>query len=327
MLTLKSVYFSYNKIFGLNNISFSIHSGDILGIIGQSGCGKTTLLKLIYGKLDADSGKLLWNGKTILGPSNQLTPGREDLKYVTQDFQLMPYTSVLDNITKPLSRQSMRQNISRARELLEVVGLKDYENTKVKNLSGGQKQRVALAQALAKKPKLLLLDEPFSHIDQFFKNELRRQLFSYLRNNHVTCVLSTHDKDDILAFCDEILVLKEGKIVDRDTPNRLYKNNNNPYVASLFGDFNQINPKHIWNKTKKEKNIIIYPHEIKLQKTTKSELDIINQYYMGHYFKIELSWKSHRLFVHTPKAIDLSQNYKLVFDKDEISNRLAINLS
>ncbi|NBC57586.1 MAG: ATP-binding cassette domain-containing protein [Bacteroidetes bacterium] len=326
MLELNSVYFSYDKDFTLHDISFRINSGEILGIIGQSGCGKTTLLKLIFGKLDANQGELFWHNEKILGPSYQLIAGKEDFKYVTQDYELMPYTSVLENIIKPLSRQHLEQNISRARELLEVVSLEEFENTKVKNLSGGQQQRVALAKALAKTPQLLLLDEPFSQIDRYFKNKLRRKLVKFLKSEKVTCVIATHDKDDVLPFADNLLVLKQGKTVALDTPLKLYQRTKNPYIAGLFGDFNFFKIKDIWPQSNKEERLVVYPYEIEIKEAKTPEIQVIEQYFSGQFFKSIIQWKSQRVFVQTPKPLTPKKAYKLTFKKEHLQKRYNLNL-
>lgn len=326
MLSLKSVNFSYDKDFTLNNISFDIKTGDILGVIGQSGCGKTTLLKLIFGKLDADQGDLLWQNEKILGPSHQLIAGKEDFKYVTQDYELMPYTSVLENIIKPLSRQHLEQNILRARELLEVVGLEEFENTKVKNLSGGQQQRVALAKALAKTPKLLLLDEPFSQIDRFFKNKLRRKLINFLRSEKITCIIATHDKDDVLPFADKLLILKQGKKIAFNSPHELYQTNKDPYIAGLFGDYNVVKFRDIWPDVDIKDQLIVYPYEVSIGEAKKADIEILDQYFSGQFFKIIVQWKSRKVFVQSEEPLDVTKDYKLIFKKNKIKNRYKLNL-
>ncbi len=325
MLEIHSLKYSYGDAFILDNINLKLDAGQTLGIIGESGCGKTTLLKLIFGKLDANQGEIYWHKEKILGPSFQLIAGREDFKYVTQDSELMPYTTVLENIIKPLSRQHLEQNISRARELIEIVGLEELENSKVKNLSGGQQQRVAIAKALAKTPRLLLLDEPFSHIDRFFKNNLRRKLFKFLKTQGITCVIATHDRDDILPFANKLLVLKEGKKVALDTPFELYKNNKNPYVASLFDDYNQIKAKKIWPDIDVNYNLIIYPYEIIIVLAQTPEIKIIDQFFGGQFFKIVVRWKSIKVFVLSKKPLDVNKNYKLVFKENDIKKRYSLN--
>ena len=170
MLQVNHITFEYSKKKTvLENFNFSLKKGAHLCIMGESGCGKSTLLKAIYGLLDLKKGEIFWNETQILGPKHHLVPGFDNFKYVAQDFDLMPYISVSENIKKFLSRFYPEESEKRTQELLEVIEMKAFENTKVKNLSGGQKQRVAIARALAKEPELLLLDEPFGQIDNLKK--------------------------------------------------------------------------------------------------------------------------------------------------------------
>lgn len=321
MLKVESVNYAYQDSFQLTDISFELNTGDVLGVIGESGCGKTTLLKLLFGKLDANKGKLLWHNEKILGPSHQLIAGHEDFKYVTQDFELMPYITVLENIIKPLSRQHLDESTKRAKELVRLVNLENQEQRKVKNLSGGQKQRVALAQALAKKPKLLLLDEPFSHIDSFFKNELRRNLFRFIKKEQITCIIATHDNADVLPFADKIMVLKNGKKLDYKTPEQLYNNPGSPYVAGLFGDYNLINSNLIpAEQTKKQ--TVIYPHELEIVVSSKNDIEIMSHYFMGDYYKIIIKYDDQILIVHSLELPDFKLSYTIKFKKDLILKRL-----
>jgi len=183
VLHVNNISFDYEKPNKkvLRNINFSLEKGEHLCIMGESGCGKSTLLKIIYGLFDLNEGTIFWDDYKVLGPAYHLVPGIEFFKYVAQDFDLMPYISVSENIKKFLSRFYPEEAQERTDELLGVIQMEAYANEKVKNLSGGQQQRVAIARALAKEPKLLLLDEPFSQIDNFKKNSLRRNLFSFLR--------------------------------------------------------------------------------------------------------------------------------------------------
>jgi ABC-type sulfate/molybdate transport systems ATPase subunit len=214
--------------------------GQNLAVIGESGCGKSTLLKLIYGLYDLDQGEIFWNKNQVLGPKFHLVPGMPYMKYLAQDFDLMPFITVAENVGKYLSNFYPEEKKARISELLEVVEMSEFANTKVKFLSGGQMQRVALAKVLALEPEVLLLDEPFSHIDNFRKNSLRRRIFSYLKSKNITCVLATHDIHDSLSFADEILVMKNGAIEAKGTPKSVFQNPSSFYTASLFGDVSEI---------------------------------------------------------------------------------------
>jgi ABC-type Fe3+/spermidine/putrescine transport system ATPase subunit len=285
MLQVKNVSFAYTKSKVLSNISFDVPKGDTLAIIGESGSGKSTLLKLIFGEYDLKQGEVWWDSKQILGPAFNLVVGYDFMKYVTQEFDLMPYTTVSENIGKHLSRFYPEQKELRTNELLKVVELEPFANRKVKNLSGGQKQRVALARALAKEPEILLLDEPFSHIDNFKKQSLRRSIFGYLKENDISCVVATHDKNDVLGFADEMMVLHNKKIVIKDTPQNIYNNPKLPLVASFFGEFSEID------------NQIYYAHQLKIIEKSRHKATVKHSYFNGKNWLIEALYESHSIFI------------------------------
>ena len=286
MLKVENISFGYKKEKNiLSNITFSLEKGKHLAIMGESGCGKSSLLKLIYGLHDVDSGALFWKDQKITGPKFNLVPGMPFIKYLAQDFDLMPYTSVGENVGKYLSNIDYQKKQNRIDELLEVVEMTDLKHEKAKNLSGGQMQRVALAKALAKSPEILLLDEPFSHIDHFRKNGLRRKLFEYIKNNSITCITATHDKEDVLAFSDELLVLKDGQIVEKDETITIYKKSKILYTKQLFEDCNEIEGAFLGFNTN-EKHLI-YAHELKICQKSNLEVSIVSSYFNGKNFKIK----------------------------------------
>ncbi len=236
MLRVENLTFAYDKDPVLKNINFTIEEGQHIALIGASGCGKSTLLKIIYGLLHVQEGKLFWGDTQLMGPLYNLVPGEENMKYLSQGFELQPYRNVAENIGQYLSNFEPERKQGRVNELLEIVEMTEFANTKVENLSGGQKQRVALAKALAKKPELLLLDEPFHNIDNFRRSSLRRNLFRFLKRNKITSITATHDKTDILSFADETIVIRQGEIITKKPTVELYQNPDNYYIASLFGD-------------------------------------------------------------------------------------------
>ena len=288
MLTVRDISFSYNDTPNLNSISFSLTKGKNLALIGESGCGKSTLLKLIYGLYDLDEGQIFWNDIEVLGPKFHLIPGMPFMKYLAQDFDLMPFITVAENVGKYLSNFYPDEKKARIVELLEIVEMTDYANVKAKFLSGGQMQRVALARVLALEPEVLLLDEPFSHIDNFRKNSLRRKLFGYLKEQQITCVVATHDSTDVLSFADEVAIIKEGKIIESGIPKFIYDNPRDKYVASLFGDVNEI---EINGELK-----FVYPHQLKLTLYSDLKVQIVNSYFRGSHYLIEAKYGNRILF-------------------------------
>jgi len=280
MLSIKNVSFNYKEKRILSSISFFVKKGDCLSVVGGSGSGKSTLLKLIYGKMDVSSGVISWNGQSILGPKNKLVVGHDFMKYVAQEFDLMPYISVAENIGAYLSSFFPEEKKTRIDELLKVVELEAFSNTKVKFLSGGQKQRVALARAIAKQPEIILLDEPFSHIDNFKKQSLRKKFFRYLKSNSITCVVATHDKEDVLPYSDTMIVLENREVLVEGNPLEIYNNPRHPLVAAFFGDFSVIN------------NTIYYSHQVFVVKKSDLNAVIKQVFYKGSFFLIEAEYNN-----------------------------------
>ncbi|PZD77391.1 ABC transporter ATP-binding protein [Mesonia sp. K7] len=276
MLHVKNLHFSYYDQPTLQNISFRVEKGEHVCVIGESGCGKSTLLKAVYGLIDIAQGEIFWNNDKILGPAFQLIPGHQKLKYLAQEAELMPYTSVEENIKKYLSRQYPEKSQQRCDELLEVIDMVGFNHRKVKNLSGGQKQRVAIAQALAKEPQLLLLDEPFNFIDNFRKNKLRRNLFNYMKKESIACLFATHDSEDMFAYADTALVLKDGKLLANNTPKNLYEAREDFYISSLFEEVNTIS-QQLW-KPNSNQNLLAYVSDFAFAENGKIKAKVLQNY-------------------------------------------------
>lgn len=321
MLALKEVSFAYNKEEVVKEVSFLTNKGEYLAIIGESGCGKSTLLEIIYGLLHIDKGEVSWEGTKLLGPNHYLIPGEPFIKYLSQDFDLMPFTSAAENIGKFLPNRFPKAKEARTKELLELVDMVDFANVKVKNLSGGQKQRVALARVLAKEPDLILLDEPFSHIDNFRKNNLRRKLFNYLKEKKITCIVATHDSTDALSFADKILVMKEGKLVALDSPEDLYEKPPSKYVASFFGDVNEIKLKNIDSTSKSNESVLLYPHDISIDETSELKARVKKSYLMEGLYLIEVLFIEEIVFLHHPESVNQGQEIGLKFNSEKTALR------
>jgi ABC-type Fe3+/spermidine/putrescine transport system ATPase subunit len=304
MLQINNITFGYSKKKTvLDNFSFTLQKGEHLCIMGESGCGKSTLLKAIYGLLDLKKGTIFWDENQVLGPEFHLVPGMDFFKYVAQDFDLMPYISVSENIKKFLSRFYPEESEARTQELLEVIEMKAFEKTKVKNLSGGQKQRVAIARALANEPELILLDEPFGQIDNFKKNSLRRRLFAYLKDKNIACIVATHDKNDALSFADQLIIIRNNKILANNNPKEIYKNPKEKYVAALFDDVNEI--------IIDEKNYLLYPHQIKIVEKSDISATVLNSYFKGAYWLIEVEVEEQTVFLNHFEELEKGQEINL----------------
>lgn len=304
MLQVKQLHFGYDKSsLILDDISFEVDQGEHISIIGESGSGKTTLLKLLHGEFDLNNGDIYWKDNAILGPKFNLVVGYDFMKYVAQEFDLMPFISVAQNVGKYLSNFYKEEKKQRVAELLKVVELTEFADNKVSTLSGGQKQRVALARAMAKQPEIMLLDEPFSHIDNAQKQGLRRRVFKYLKAHHITCIVATHDREDVLGFSDRMVVLSNSKIVANDTPQQLYNHPKSTLIAAFFGEFNVID------------NAYVFAHQLKVVHQSKLKASVTDSYFKGHYYLIAASSSNQDLFFHHPSALPQGETVFLEISK------------
>lgn len=295
----------------LKDISFQLKEGEHLCIMGESGSGKSTLLKAIYGLLDLNNGDIYWKDEQVLGPAHHLVPGMEFFKYVPQNFDLMPYTTVSENIQKFLSRFFPEESQKRTVELLEVIEMSEFADVKVKNLSGGQQQRVAIARALAKEPQLILLDEPFSQIDNFKKNSLRRKLFAYLKQKNISCIVATHDGNDSLSFADSMMVIKDNQILAYGTPQHLYNRKNDVYIASLFDDVSSVSING---------NVhLFYPKDIKITDKSEYKVTVKQSYFKGVFWLIEAELNGAPVFLNSTKPKSSGDTIYLDFPSIEVN--------
>jgi ABC-type sulfate/molybdate transport systems ATPase subunit len=217
------------------------------------------------------------------------------MKYLAQDFDLMPFITVGENVGKFLSNFYPKEKQNRIDELLNLVEMSEFKHVKAKFLSGGQMQRVALARVLAQEPEVLLLDEPFSHIDNFRKNDLRRKIFTYLKEKQITTIVASHDINDVLSFSDEVIVLKNKTILEKATPKELYFNPKHKYTAALFGEVNEI---EIDGKLQ-----LVYPNQLKVVEKSDFQVEVLTSYFKGKYYLIEAKLENQTLFFENEKDI------------------------
>lgn len=307
MLQVQDISFSYTDKPVIKNVSFTINKGENIAIIGESGCGKSTLLKLIYGLYDLNEGKIFYNEKPILGPKYNLVPGMPYMKYLAQDFDLSPFETVAENVGKFLSNGFANMKKLRVQELLEMVEMEQFSNVKASLLSGGQKQRVALVRVLALEPEVILLDEPFSQIDAFRKNALRRNLFRYLKQKGITCIIATHDSTDALSFADEAIVMRNGEVIVKDNPTKIYEDPETRYVASLFGEVNEVATHLLVPYEDETHKTLVYPHQFKMVAESNLPVKIRRTYFRGNHYLIETVYKRQLIFFESEIDLPLEQ--------------------
>jgi iron(III) transport system ATP-binding protein len=204
---MEEISFGYGKANGsvFQDFSLRMEQGEIVGILGQSGCGKSTLLRLIAGLEEPATGRIVIDGKTLVDQRQFVEPEMRGVGMIFQDYALFPHLTVEQNILFGLHGLSKKERVQRLEEMLELVQLEEYGKRYPHELSGGQQQRVAFARALAPRPAILLMDEPFSNLDADLKKKIREELKRMLRAAKITSILVTHDKDDADAICDRII--------------------------------------------------------------------------------------------------------------------------
>jgi len=323
MLQVDHVSFAYNEAIVLEDINLKVNEGEHVCIIGESGCGKSTLLKIIYGLLEIKTGEVYWNETQVLGPAYNLVPGEPYMKYLSQDFDLMPFTTVFENVSQYLSALEPEFLKKRTDELLEIIEMTSFAKTKVRYLSGGQQQRVALARVLAQEPKVLLLDEPFSHIDNFRKNSMRRNLFAYLRKQNITVITATHDHNDMLPFADRVIVLRDRHVIAKDRPENLYRNPKDLYIASLFGEANKIPINIVKSYADTKRQIIIYAHEFRVSEKSGLEATVKGSYYMGGHYLIVATYEEQNVYFNHNEALAEGKEVFLNISIDIINQRMG----
>ncbi len=239
-LELREVSRAFPGVAAVDRLSLVVGAGRIGCLLGPSGSGKTTVLRLIAGFERPDAGEILAGGEVLSGPGRWVPPERRRIGMVFQDFALFPHLDALANVAFGLRDSDSGVRRRRAQELLELVGLSAEARRLPHELSGGQQQRVALARALAPKPRLVLLDEPFSNLDADVRMELAQQLRAALVAEGATALLVTHDQREAFAIADEIGVMRAGRLEQWDAPWKLYHSPVTRFVADFVGEGNFI---------------------------------------------------------------------------------------
>ncbi len=235
------VHHSYGRTHVLDNVSLTVPAGELVCLLGPSGCGKTTLLRIAAGLEKLQAGSVTIDEDVVAEPGRQLPPEDRRIGYMFQDFALFPHLTVLDNVAFGLFRQDKGAAEKRAMEMLDQVGMTQHAGKHPHMLSGGQQQRAALARALAPKPRLVLLDEPFSGLDTNMRARVREQTLSVLQHTNVATLMVTHDPEEAMFMADRIKVMGDnGQVLQSGRPADIYYKPVDEFVARLFGPMNAI---------------------------------------------------------------------------------------
>lgn len=336
LITFNHVIKKYDDQPVLKDISFEIEKGKFYTLLGPSGCGKTTILKMIAGFMEPTSGDILFEGKKI----NNIPANQRQVNTVFQDYALFPHLNVFDNIAFGLKLKKMpkKQIEQKVTEALQMVRLSGYEKREITEMSGGQRQRVAIARALVNEPKLLLLDEPLSALDQKLRTEMQYLLRSLQKKLGITFIFVTHDQEEALAMSDEIFVLNNGNIVQSGSPVDIYDEPINHYVANFIGESNIVDAVMIKDelveftgkqftcvdggmKPNEAVEVVIRPEDLVLTTPDKGKLVVTVQsmLFRGVHYEIRcIDDLDNEWLVHSTKRATPGSKIGLSFDPEDI---------
>lgn len=312
LLELKHIYRSFGKNqFALNDISFSVKEGDVLAMLGESGSGKSTLLRIIAGFERIDRGELQLAGKLLENEHVFVQAEKRSVGLVFQDYALFPHLTVERNIA-----YGQKKNTSRnTEEWLELVGLPGMGKRFPHQLSGGQQQRVAIARSLAAEPRLLLLDEPFSNLDDSIKSQVRSEIRTIIKTAGTTAVFVTHDTRDCMAVADDVVILQNGSIVQQGSPKDIYNHPRSAYAARIFGEVNLIEG-DLAGKVCGKKSFAIRPQHI-LPGSTFSGT-VLSCRFDGDHYDLEIKVGEQQIHMHSEQAFVTDAEIKIDFPLNKI---------
>jgi len=282
-----------DRVSGVSKTSLAIQQGKITAIIGESGSGKSTLLRLLYGLLTPDEGKVYFKGERVWGPEEKLIPGHDAMKMVTQHTDdLNLFAKVWDNVALLLPNTNLKLKEEKTAQALSLLNMEHLAGNRVVDLSGGEKQRVALARAIITRPEVLLLDEPFNQVDTSFREDLQQDIRQIVIETGITVIMVSHDPSEILSMADELIVMKDGKILESGEPMAIYNEPKFLYTASLLANCNVLDKDKakacgITLKAKK-KNAAIYPEWVVLSPPGKGDWQVKMVLFKGFYADILL---------------------------------------
>jgi len=306
----------------LKDISFQQEALNKMAIVGETGSGKSTLLKIIAGFIQPDSGEVFFEGEKVKGPLDVLIPGHPGIAYLSQHFELRNNYWVEEVLL-----YTNKQTETEAEKLFQICRIDHLLKRRTNQLSGGEKQRIALAKLLLTSPKLLLLDEPFSNLDMIHSNIIRSVIHDISTELKISCILVSHDPLDILSWADEILMMKDGEIVQSGSPVEVYRHPINEYVAGLLGPYNLLSASEVkyflpeLEINEQSKKALLRPEQIKISSNQEKALNAVvqNQNYYGHYSELEVKLGDKILKVKTEQgSYQKADTVFITLSKDDI---------
>lgn len=305
LLSVSEISKQLQETFILRNVSFTLQEFQKVAIAGETGSGKSTLLKIIAGLVQKDTGEAYFDQKRIRGPLEKLMPGHPGIVYLSQHFELRNNYRVEEILD--YANQLTEED---AAGIYQVCRISHLLKRKTDQLSGGEKQRIALARLLVTAPRLLLLDEPFSNLDMIHKSILKDVISDISNQLNITCMLISHDPLDMLSWADEIMVMKDGQIIQQGSPQQIYLQPVNEYVGALFGKYNLIDPAKagfladLPGITLNGKKLFIRPENFKIvSKTPKALTGKVKQSrFYGSYAEVDVSLSGEVITIKTPNV-------------------------
>ncbi|MDR9828417.1 ABC transporter ATP-binding protein [Vibrio sp. FNV 38] len=335
-LSVENLTCQYDDQTVLETLSLEVEQGEIVCLLGASGCGKTTLLKAIAGLIPLTSGQMSLNCMVIDDGQNWLPPEQRNIGMIFQDYALFPHLTVAQNIAFGLREQNKQQQAEKTSEMLELVHLQPYGDRYPHQLSGGQQQRVAIARALAYKPDLLLLDEPFSNIDTQVRHELIGEIRRLFKKQGVTAIFVTHSREEAFAFADKMAVMNQGVIEQYGTASELYFEPSSKFVADFLGGGSYLPAMRITDgafetplgniEAKIQDDIdvgehcelLLRPQHVVIRPSEDSQIEVLEQQFMGDHCRYIIDIDGHRLLSTSPSPLQRGQLVSVEVDMQGI---------
>ena len=335
IIELKNISKSFDGEKVLDNISLDINANEIIRLLGSSGCGKTTTLRIIGGFEAPDNGDVFFMGERI----NDLPPHKRNVNTVFQRYALFPHLNVYENIAFPLREKKEKRDVidQKVHEVLELVALKGFEKRNVNTLSGGQQQRVAIARAIINRPKVLLLDEPLAALDLKLRKDMQQELKNLQKATGITFVFVTHDQEEALSMSDTVVVMSEGRIQQIGTPVDIYNEPKNAFVADFIGESNILDGLMLADRLvafsgqrfncvdsgfdKREPvDVVIRPEDVDIVPEEKGMLKgiVTSVTFLGVHYEIIVDIDGFKWMIQTTDFVDVDEHIGIYLEPDAI---------